>query len=164
MQRFGLRKLASASTLQAARTEATVARMEATAARMAAGGGGGGGAAAEHARMRSSQGSDEAQDDAAAENYVGAMVPFGATEHIASPTREVALGGQPSLCPGCHNHPSLRLPWQFLSDKVATIIEHFNNQMNSLWSRGIIDEALYNKLYEHVANRCPPTFYTILTR
>ena len=42
------RSSTSASTLQAARTEATVARIEATAARMAAGGGGGGGAAAEH--------------------------------------------------------------------------------------------------------------------
>ena len=45
------RKLASASTLQTARTEATVAIMEATAARMAAVGGGGGGAA-EHARLQ----------------------------------------------------------------------------------------------------------------
>ena len=148
MQRFCSRKLASASTLQAARTEATVARMEATAARMAAGGGGGGGAAAEHARMRSSQGSDEAQDDAVAEKDVSAMVPVGATEHIASPTREVALGGQPSLCPGCHNHPSLRLPWQSLPEKVATGIEHFSNQMNSLWSKGIIDEAWMTALSE----------------
>ena len=164
--------------------------MVATAARMVAGGGGGGGGAAEHARvqvvsraqcdaqcvasakerirswpaMRSSQGSDEAQDDAVAGEDVSAMVPVAATEHIASPTREVALGGQPTLCPGCHNHPSLRLPWQFLPEKVATGIEHFCDQLNSLYSRGIIDGALYNKLYEQAANRCPPTFYTIWTR
>ena len=114
VQRFGSRKLASASTLQAARTEATVAIIEATAARMAAGGGGGGGAASEHARMRSSQGSDEAQDDADAGEDVSAMVPVGATEHIPSPKREAALGGQPTLCPGCHHNPSLRVPWESL--------------------------------------------------
>jgi len=72
--------------------------------------------------------------------------------------------GQPTLCPGCHNHPSLRLPWEFLPEKVATGIEHFSDQLNSLYSRRIIDDALYNKLYEQAANRCPPTFYTIRTR
>ena len=97
----------------------------------------------------------------AAEHASAAMVRVGAAEHGQPAATE---HGQPTLCPGCHNHPSLRLPWQFLPDKVATGIEHFCDQLNSLYSRGIIDGALYNKLYEQVANRCPPTFYTIRTR
>ena len=89
------------------------------------------------------------------------MVIVGAAEHGQPAATE---HGQPTLCPGCHNHPSLRLPWQFLPEKVATGIEHFCDQLNSLYSRRIIDDALYNKLYEQAANRCPPTFYTIRTR
>ena len=97
----------------------------------------------------------------AAEHASAAMVRVGAAEHGQPAATE---HGQPTLCPGCHNHPSLRLPWQFLPEKVATGIEHFCDQLNSLHSRGIIDDALYNKLYEQTANRCPPTFYTIRTR
>ena len=39
------------------------------------------------------------------------------------------------------------LPWELLPEKVAESIEHFWNQLNSLYSKGIIDDALYNKLY-----------------
>ena len=73
----------------------------------------------------------------ATQHASAAMVPA-ATEH-----------GQPGLCPGCHNHPSLILPWELLPEKVAESIEHFWNQLNSMYSKGILDDALYNKLYEH---------------
>ena len=70
---------------------------------------------------------------------------------------------EPSLCPGCHNHPSLKLPWRQLPEKVAASIEEFTDQLKSLWAKQIIDEGLYNKLYEFAASRYPPIFYTIRT-
>ena len=97
----------------------------------------------------------------AAEHASAAMVRVGAAEHGQPAATE---HGQPTLCPGCHNHPALRLPWEFLPEKVATGIEHFCEQLHSLHSKDIIDNALYNELYEQGANRCPPTFYTIRTR
>ena len=93
----------------------------------------------------------------------GDMVPVGATEHTASPTRDAAPGGRPTLCPGCHNHPSLRLPWAYLPEKVAADIDKFIDQLHSLYHKGIIDECVYDKLYEHAANRWPPTFCTLRT-
>ena len=84
-----------------------------------------------------------------AEDNVSETMPCGATE--------------PSLCPGCHNHPSLKLPWRQLPEKVAASIEEFTDQLKSLWAKQIIDEGLYNKLYEFAASRYPPIFYTIRT-
>ena len=97
----------------------------------------------------------------AAEHASAAMVRVGAAEHGQPAATE---HGQPTLCSGCHNHPALRLPWESLPEKVATGIEDFCDQLNSLNSKNIIDNVLYNKLYEQGANRCPPTFYTIRTR
>ena len=94
-------------------------------------------------------GINEALDDAVAGENVSAIMPCGATE--------------PTLCPGCHDHPSLKLPWAQLPEKVAASIEEFADQLKSLSARQIIDEALYNKLYEQAASRCPPIFYTIRT-
>ena len=94
-------------------------------------------------------GINEADVNAVAEDNVSQTMPCGATE--------------PSLCPGCHNHPSLKIPWRQLPEKVAASIEEFTDQLKSLWAKQIIDEGLYNKLYEFAASRYPPIFYTIRT-
>ena len=94
-------------------------------------------------------GINEAGVDAVVKDNVSETMPCGATE--------------PSLCPGCHNHPSLKIPWRQLPEKVAASIEEFTDQLKSLWAKQIIDEGLYNKLYEFAASRYPPIFYTIRT-
>ena len=85
--------------------------------------------------------------------------------HTADPLSHAIMSshGQPGLCPGCNNHESLSMPWINLPEKVASDIERFCDQLNSLWCKNIIDKTLYNKLYEHSANRYPPTFCTIET-
>ena len=89
------------------------------------------------------------------------MVRVDAAEHKRSAATE---HGKPMLCPGCHNHPSLRLPWEVLPEKIATSMEHFSDQLKSLYHRHIIDDALYDKLYEQTTNRLPSIFYTMQTR
>ena len=96
----------------------------------------------------------------ATQHASAAMVRVGAAKHGQPAATE---HGQPGLCRGCHNHPSLTLPWWKLPEKIADNIEGFYNQCNSLHSRGILDDRLYNKLYQHAANRYPLTFYTIAT-
>ena len=92
-----------------------------------------------------------------------ATVPGVATEPTNISTHDAAPGGRLTLCPGCHNHPSLRLPWAYLPEKVAADIERFIDQLHSLYHKSIIDQRLYDKMYEHASNDWPPTFCTLRT-
>ena len=67
-------------------------------------------------------------------------------------TEPTDISSLATLCPGCHNHPSLRLPWAYLPEKVAADIERFIDQLHSLYHKSIIDQRLYDKMYEHASN------------
>ena len=61
-----------------------------------------------------------------------------ATEHATVPgvaTEPTEISTLATLCPGCHNHPSLRLPWAYLPEKVAPDIERLIDQLHSLYHK-----------------------------
>ena len=75
----------------------------------------------------------------------GAHVALGGAAEHASSTLDAAPGSRPSLCTGCHNHTSLRLPWTYIPETVAADIESFIYQPHSLYHNHIIDDRVMDQ-------------------